>query len=163
MQMSNTVEYALRAVVWLADHTEKSHTSAEIAEATRMPASYLSKVLKSLSHEGIVSGQRGVHGGFTLARDPEGLSILEVVNAVEPVQRIRACPLGFESHGKNLCNLHRALDDVMIEIERAFASHTIGEMLTRPNRVKPLCGVLVNGKPPRQDLPANTGIRRSHT
>ncbi|MBB6431512.1 RrF2 family transcriptional regulator [Algisphaera agarilytica] len=159
MQMSNTVEYALRAVVWLADNPEESHTSSSIADATKMPSSYLSKILKSLSHAGIVYGQRGVKGGYTLARDPNGLSILEVVNAVEPVQRIRACPLGLEAHGKNLCNLHRTLDDVMIDIEKAFANHTIGEMLKKPNRVKPLCGLTVQGK---KSLPndRSTGIRR---
>jgi Rrf2 family protein len=158
MQMSNTVEYALRAVVWLADHPEDTHTSVSIAEATKMPSSYLSKILKSLSIAGIATGQRGVNGGYTLARDPDGLSILEVVNAVEPVQRIRACPLGLEAHGKNLCNLHRTLDDVMRDIEKAFADHTIGQMLKAPNRVKPLCGVTVRG-----DMPSagrSTGIRR---
>lgn len=158
MQMSNTVEYALRAVVWLADHAEESHTSHSIAEATRMPSSYLSKILKSLSHGGIVVGQRGVNGGYRLSRDPDGLSILEVVNAVEPVQRIRICPLGLENHGKNLCNLHRKLDDVMIDIEKAFAGHTIGEMLKKPNRVKPLCGVTVRGK--NAPSSQSTGIRR---
>lgn len=160
MQMSNTVEYALRAVVWLADHPDKVHTSSDIAEATKMPSSYLSKILKSLAQSDIVTGQRGVNGGFTLARDPDGLSILEVVNAVEPVQRIRACPLGLEVHGKNLCNLHRTIDDVMIEIERAFANHTIGQMLKKPNRVKPLCGVTVNGRKAIKSHSQGTGIRR---
>jgi Rrf2 family protein len=158
--MSNTVEYALRAVVWLADHPKESHTSSEIAQATQMPSSYLSKILKSLAQSRIVSGQRGVNGGYTLSRDPDGLSILEVVNAVEPVQRILSCPLGLEAHGKNLCNLHRTLDDVMIEIERTFANHTIGQMLSRPNRVKPLCGVTVNGEASRRPLAKSTGIRR---
>ena len=144
--MSNTVEYALRAVVWLADHTDHAHTSTSIAEATKMPSSYLSKILKSLAQAGIVTGQRGVNGGYTLARDPDGLSMLEVINAVEPVQRIRACPLGLRVHGKNLCNLHRTLDDVMIAIEKAFATQTIGKMLSKPNKVKPLCGVTVQGK-----------------
>ncbi|MEM8738461.1 MAG: Rrf2 family transcriptional regulator [Planctomycetota bacterium] len=156
--MSNTVEYALRAVVWLADHPEESHTSTSIAEATQMPRSYLSKILKSLSHAGLVAGQRGVHGGFTLTRNPDQLSILEVVNAVEPVQRIRACPLGLEAHGKNLCNLHRTLDDVMLEIEKAFANHTIGQMLKSPNRVKPLCGLTVKGR--KAIAGQSTGIRR---
>ncbi|MEM1108579.1 MAG: Rrf2 family transcriptional regulator [Planctomycetota bacterium] len=158
MQMSNTVEYALRAVVWLADNTEESHTSRSIAEATKMPSSYLSKILKSLSEAGIVIGQRGVNGGYQLIRDPDGLSILEVVNSVEPVQRIQACPLGLKAHGKNLCNLHRVLDDVMIDIEKAFASHTIGSMLAQPNPVKPLCGVTVNGKNAAPQH--STGIRR---
>jgi len=156
--MSNTVEYALRAVVWLADHPGEYHSSAEIAEATKMPGSYLSKILKGLSQEKIVKGQRGVNGGFTLLRDPDGLTMLEVVNAVEPVQRILDCPLGLEVHGKNLCNLHRTLDDVMIKIEQAFGEHTIGWMLKAPNKVKPLCGLTVDGNQP--SLRSSTGLRR---
>lgn len=157
VQMSNTVEYALRAVVWLADHPQDTHTSTSIAEATKMPSSYLSKILKSLSQAKIVSGQRGVNGGYTLSRDPDGLSMLEVINAVEPVQRIRVCPLGLKVHGKNLCNLHRTLDDVMIAVETAFANQTIGKMLKKPNKVKPLCGITVGGK--NASAGKSTGIR----
>jgi len=172
LQLSNTVEYALRAVVWLADNPDESHTSAQIAEATRMPSSYLSKILQGLSRAKIVSGQRGVHGGFTLAHDPDDLSVLDVVNAVEPLQRIHDCPLGIDVHGKNLCNLHRTLDDVFIAVEKAFAQTTIGGMLKVPNKSKPLCGVTLGGKEirkPRSKKTAkskaakssrSTGIRR---
>lgn len=156
--MSNTVEYALRAVVWLADHQDSSHTSSEIAEATQMPGSYLSKILKSLSRAGIVAGQRGVHGGFTLAKDANTLTMLDVVNAVEPVQRIHDCPLGLKAHGKNLCNLHRTLDDAMIAVEQKFAQCTIGAMLTMPNKSKPLCGLTVKGS--AELASRSTGIRR---
>ena len=47
---------------------------------------------------------------MTLAKPPGELTILEVVNAVEPIGRIKTCPLGLSSHGVNLCPLHRRLD-----------------------------------------------------
>ena len=106
-----------------------------------MPASYLSKVLQPLAKGGIVIGQRGLHGGFTLAKSPNELSILEVINAVEPVQRIKVCPLGIRGHGTNLCSLHRALDEVMQNVEKSFGSQTIGDLLTRANKSRPLCDV----------------------
>lgn len=146
MQMSSTIEYALRAVVWLADHADRPQTTAEIAEGTKMPPSYLSKVLQGLSRSGLVSSQRGLHGGFRLAVDADELTVLDVVNAVEPMQRILTCPLGISTHGKKLCALHRALDDILAATEQAFANQTIGDLLKRPNKSKPLCDLTVRGK-----------------
>lgn len=150
MQMSNTVEYALRAVVWIADRPHKPWTSAEIHRSTLVPPSYLSKVLRGLVAEGIVASQRGVHGGFVLAKPAENLSLLDVVNAVEPVQRIRECPLGLPNHGKNLCNLHRKLDEVMARTEEAFAACTVADLLQTPNASRPLCPLTVEKKAPRK-------------
>lgn len=138
MIFSQTVEYALRAAVWLADHGE-GQTTQEIAEATKVPASYLSKVLQNLRRAGIVHGQRGVGGGFTLARPPVDISILDVVQAVDPIERIRTCPLGIPSHGANLCPLHRKLDDAIGHVSGAFATTTLAELVAPRHRLKPLC------------------------
>src|SRR4051812_101829 len=93
---SQTVEYALRAVVHLADQAPAARTTDQIAEATRVPKAYLSKVSQSLVRAELVHSQRGVHGGMTLTRAPDAINILEVVNAVEPIGRIRECPLGLK-------------------------------------------------------------------
>lgn len=138
MIFSQTVEYALRAAVWLADHGE-GQTTQEIAEATKVPPSYLSKVLQNLRRAGIVHGQRGVGGGFTLARPPVEISILDVVQAVDPIERIRTCPLGIPSHGANLCPLHRKLDDAIGHVSSAFATTTLAELVAPRHRLKPLC------------------------
>src|SRR5688572_23892082 len=100
---SRTVEYALRAVVHLAYAAPNGCTTEQIASTTKVPRAYLSKVLQELCHKGIVSSQRGVGGGMTLAKRPEDLTILEVVNAVEPINRIQSCPLELASHGIRLC------------------------------------------------------------
>src|SRR5918998_6823233 len=96
---SQTVEYALRAVVHLAGAAPRAQTTEEIARTTRVPQAYLSKVLQGLVQAGIVRSQRGIGGGMTLARPPAELTILEVVNAVDPIQRIRTCPLDLSAHG----------------------------------------------------------------
>jgi Rrf2 family nitric oxide-sensitive transcriptional repressor len=137
--LSQTVEYALRAVVFLAGHARQPQTNEQISEATKVPAAYLSKVLQCLGRAEIVRAQRGVHGGFVLEREPEKLTILEVVNAVEPIQRIRSCPLGLKSHGVRLCALHKRLDDAYALVERAFADSTLADILAKPTRSLPLC------------------------
>ena len=77
---SQTVEYALRAVVFLADQ-KKACTTPQIAEVTKVPAPYLAKVLQSLSRGGLVKSQRGLHGGFTLALDPSQITIRRCLDA----------------------------------------------------------------------------------
>lgn len=138
MLVSQTVEYALRAAVWLADH-DGGQTTQQIAEATQVPSSYLSKVLQELQRAGIVHGRRGAGGGFTLAAEPSKISVLDVVQAVDPIQRIRFCPLGIPSHGIRLCPLHRKLDDAMGHVEAAFGSTTLAELVAPKNKLKPLC------------------------
>jgi len=95
--------------------------------------------LQSLTRAGLVQAQRGVRGGFVLARSPEELTVLEVVKAVDPIQRIKACPLGLKAHGVRLCPLHKRLDDAMAQVERAFADSTLAEILAEPTKSVPLC------------------------
>jgi Rrf2 family transcriptional regulator, nitric oxide-sensitive transcriptional repressor len=137
--LSQTVEYALRAMVHLANETPRGQTTDQIAKATRVPRAYLSKVLQSLARSGLVHSRRGLGGGIALTKSPDDLTILEVVNAVEPLQRIRTCPLGLAAHGVHLCPLHRRLDNALAQVEQAFGSSTLAEVLAEPTTSKPLC------------------------
>lgn len=136
---SQTVEYALRAVVHLASQSPRACTTEEIATTTRVPKAYLSKVLQSLRRGGIVHSQRGIGGGMTLVKEPDALTILDVVNAVEPICRIATCPLGLEAHGTRLCPLHRRMDQALAHVESAFGSTTLAEVLAEPSESIPLC------------------------
>jgi Rrf2 family protein len=130
--ISRTAEYALRAVVHLAAQTDESssQTVGQVAAGTRVPAGYLAKVLQNLSRAGLIASQRGLGGGFRLVKSAHDISIYEVIQAVDPIQRIRTCPLGLEAHGTNLCPLHRRLDNAMEMIEEQFRTTTIAELLT---------------------------------
>ena len=139
--MSQTVEYSLRAIVWLAAHTGDPQTTQQIAAATLVPAGYLAKVMQSLGRGGLVTAQRGKHGGFLLARPAGEVSVLEVINTVEPIQRIRECPLGIAAHCRRLCPLHKRLDNAMAMIEKAFCETSIAEVLAEPSKSRPLCRI----------------------
>lgn len=136
---SQTVEYALRAVVYLADQAPSACTTDQISEATHVPKPYLSKVLQNLGRSDIVRSQRGVGGGVSLVKTPEELTILEVVDAVEPIVRIVTCPLGLKTHGKHLCPLHRRMDEALAMVQEAFGKTTLAEILAEPSRSIPLC------------------------
>jgi Rrf2 family protein len=137
---SQTVEYALRAVIHLAHEAPTARTTAQIAEATRVPKDYLSKILQNLAKKGILQTQRGVGGGVSLTKSPEELTILDVVNAVEPIERYTTCPLKLPNHGTNLCPLHRRMDAAMASVEEAFRNSTLAEVLADPSSTSvPLC------------------------
>lgn len=123
--LSDASEYALRAVVWLAQEPGKPKKVREIATGTGAAPGYLVKVLQALAKAGILSAQRGVHGGFALIRDAAELSVLEVINAVDPVERIRRCPLGLKTHQEDLCPMHKRIDDAMAAIEASLSESTI--------------------------------------
>ncbi len=139
---SQTTEYALRAVIYLASQSGTARTTQQIAESTRVPTGYLSKVMQGLGRARLVQSQRGLHGGFTLARPAEELTVLDVIQAVDPIQRIRSCPLGLKGH-INLCPLHRRLDHAMKLVEEALRKSSIAELLAEPERTRgipiPLC------------------------
>ena len=136
---SQTQEYALRAVVWLAQHeSEGASSNTRIAEVTSVPTSYLSKVLQQLARGGIVQSKRGVGGGFQLARDPDELTVLEVVNAVDPIRRIKTCPLGLKTHKHTLCPMHNRLDEALEMVADALGKSTIREVMSSPGRPLPL-------------------------
>jgi Rrf2 family protein len=140
---SQTVEYALRAAVHLAYEDPSPRTTEQIAEATRVPRAYLSKVLQSLCQAKIVHSQRGLGGGMTLAKSPKKLTILEIVDAIEPLGRIKQCPLGLAVHGIRLCPLHKRLDNALAMVEKAFRETTLAEVLAEPTKSPPLCEVPV--------------------
>ena len=134
-----TAEYALRAAVWLARDPQKPRSANQLAEVTQVPRRYLNKVLQDLVRAGLVRSQPGPGGGYALDRLPEEIAILDVVNAVEPIGRIRHCPLGLRSH-TSLCPLHQELDQAFAAVETAFARVTLAEIL-KPGGITPLCDV----------------------
>jgi Rrf2 family transcriptional regulator, nitric oxide-sensitive transcriptional repressor len=138
--LSKTAEYALRMVACLASDAEQAASADLLCEQTKVPRRYLHKVLQDLVRAELVRSRSGPGGGYMLARAAEDISILDVVNAVAPLERIRHCPLGLPSH-TSLCPLHKELDQAYAATEDAFARVTIGELLRSESRIVPLCDV----------------------
>ncbi len=136
--LSQTTEYALRSIVWLAANGNQPRTTRQIAAAAHIPGGYLSKVMQMLVDAGIVISQRGRGGGFVLARPASAITVLEVVDAVDPIRRIETCPLKLREHAGQLCALHRHLDEALAMIRQAFAACTLADLLEGKG-APPLC------------------------
>ncbi len=128
--ISPTAEYALRAIVAIAQGGGEPVVTPRLVEITKVPPGYLPKVLQILRRAGLVHSKRGLGGGFTLARPAEQISVLDVVAVVDPIKRIERCPLDIDSHHTTLCPLHKRLDEAAEMVEKSFASTTIAELLT---------------------------------
>jgi len=141
--ISQTVEYALRAMVHLASLPPRQAVNSEtIAASTQVPQGYLSKVLRDLVLAGLVISQRGPSGGFVLAKPPGDISMLDVVNAVDVMPRIKRCPLNNPTHLR-LCPLHQRIDDALDLIEQQCRECSLLEVLSGPKRDPGQCGSFV--------------------
>ncbi len=136
--ISKTAEYALRAVASLAAGGQKALSADVLAEKTKVPRRFLTRVLQDLVSEGLVDSRSGPGGGYVLAHPMDDLTILDVINAVAPLERINACPLGLKSH-KSLCPLHAELDRAYAATEAGFAAVTIAQLLESTSSIVPLC------------------------
>jgi Rrf2 family protein len=141
--LSQTIEYALRAMIFLASLAPGEAVNSEkIAAQTKVPQGYLSKVLRDLVVAGLVDSQRGRNGGFSLARPAGKVTLLDVINAVDRLQRITRCPLGNPAHVK-LCPLHQRIDRALDHIEREFRETTLEEVLSTSRSAGDRCRSLV--------------------
>ena len=138
--LSKTAEYALRAAVWMAREPHQPQSAEQLAIRTKVPRRYLHKVLQDLVHAELMRSQSGPGGGYSLTRNPETITILDVVSAVAPLERIRHCPLGLPSHTK-LCPLHNELDQVYAAAEAALARVTLGQLTRSTSPIIPLCDI----------------------
>lgn len=88
----------LRAVACLAQDPDIPKSADVLAAETKVPRRYLHKVLQDLSAAELVGSRPGPGGGYMLSADADTVSILDVINAVSPLECIRHCPLGLPSH-----------------------------------------------------------------
>ncbi|QKK06996.1 MAG: Rrf2 family transcriptional regulator [Planctomycetota bacterium] len=138
--LSQTVEYALRAMSSLAYRPSELVPTPELAEITKVPSNYLAKVLQTLAAADLIVGRRGVGGGYRLARPPAEINLLDVINAVSPVERITTCPLGLENHGASLCPLHKRMDEAARLVIELFGSTSLADIVSGEGTPQlPLC------------------------
>jgi Rrf2 family transcriptional regulator, nitric oxide-sensitive transcriptional repressor len=137
---SQTTEYALRAMSCLALAPNQLVPTTTLASMTHVPPNYLAKVLQQLAASKLITGRRGVGGGYRLARPSDQINLLDVIQSVGSLSRITTCPLGLSNHGTNLCPLHRQLDAAAAAMIKMFDGVTLKQVIDTPGSVnKPLC------------------------
>ena len=128
--LSQTAEYALRAVLHLAEHsTDRPVAVGEIAEALDVPRNYLSKTLHQLSRAGIITPTFGPRGGFRLASRPDRLFLNTVLAAFGEAPE-RHCLLGrSRCRDSDPCRAHEAWKAVSGHIQQFFETTTVADLM----------------------------------
>jgi Rrf2 family protein len=125
--------HAVRAVVALAKLPEGAYAgAARIAREIGAPQNYLGKLLQVLAREGLVESQKGLGGGFRLARDPRDINLLDVVEPLEHVSRWSGCILGrAECSDASPCAIHNRWKAVRDSYLSMLRRATIAELVAK--------------------------------
>lgn len=131
LRLSKMTDYAVVVMGRLASRPDERQSAADVAEATGLPGATVGQVLKALGAGGLVSGARGAHGGYVLARPPQAISVAEIVTALDGPVAITACVEGADDPCavSSMCMLKGSWDAVNLAIEDALTSVTLADML----------------------------------
>lgn len=164
--LSQTTEYALRAMACLAHAPDRLTATPELARHTSVPPNYLAKVLQQLSAADLITGRRGVGGGYRLARRAEEIRLVDVINAVTPVRRFDLTPeQPTEGNALDLGPLYEQLDHAARSLISHFEATTLQDLIppreagfARARAESPANGSSANGAAANglNELSANT-------
>lgn len=131
IMLSQTAEYALRAVLYVAEHgTDRLVQVTEMAAALRIPRNYLSKTVHALVREGVLLSTRGKSGGFRLAVPANRLYVVQVVAPFGSMGEARHCLLGRpQCSDRTACAAHTKWKLVAERVAEFFRETTIAELL----------------------------------
>lgn len=134
--ISQSTEYALRAALHIAEHSDNGPVRVQdVARDLDVPRNYLSKILHQLGRSNVVTSTRGPNGGFRLAAPPATIPLARIVEPFEPnlVDGRRRCLLGREvCSDTDPCGAHHHWKRVAAEILDFFHSKTLADLLAAP-------------------------------
>lgn len=137
MQITRAGEYAVIGLLYLARQPQgRKVMIEEISQAEGIPQSFLAKIFQSLVHAGLVESHRGVGGGFSLARPPAAISLLDIFRAVEGVFALQKCVAEqpecvVSEHRLDTCALCAVFAEAQGRVNEVFARTTLAS-LTQP-------------------------------
>lgn len=128
--LSKSAEYAIRAVHHLAFSPHQGPvTASDLAEWVEAPENFLSKLLHQLQKEGVVESSRGRGGGFSVSREPSGISLAEIIEPFDRELLERHCLLGRpECRDDAPCAAHERWLEVAAEIRRFFRETSVEDL-----------------------------------
>ena len=135
MQLTNTTDYAIRIVCYLAIKKRRV-TTAKLASELKIPESYIPKITKQLKKEKIISASEGISGGYALAKNSEKISLFDVISCMESTMAISRCleKDGFCSRNyTDCCKVHQVLLDLQNTYNNRLENVKISDII-RPGK-----------------------------
>ncbi len=132
MIINQATDYGFRAVCYLAQQPQGEVVEAHtIAQNIVVPIRFLLKIMPSLIKAGIVKSQRGVGGGYMLARAPQEITLLNVLEAIEGPIRLNRCLIDPDYCSRNAaayCEIHDALADIQKKLSQEFDRYNFADL-----------------------------------
>lgn len=133
MQINQATDYSFRVVLYLSTLPRGEVVEAQtIAQTQCIPMRYLFKIMPSLTRAGIITSQRGVGGGYVLAKDPAEISLLDVIEAIEGPIRLNRCFIDehyCSRNGPPDCPVHQALAGIQQRLNADFNKVVFSDLL----------------------------------
>lgn len=127
--LTQTTKYALQALASMVDAPDEWHEVGRLSSDLGIPSNYLSKILGQLAKQGILESRKGWGGGFRIRRDPEKVSLDEVVRFLEGPEHARSCIFGFPvCSDAHPCPLHHDWERVRRSYEAMLADRTLADL-----------------------------------
>ena len=136
IRLSRISDYGIVLMACLAEQPAESQLSArEIAERTQLPLPVVSKILKSLTREGLLLSQRGPHGGYSLARRPDDINVVEMITALEGPIGLTECTM-HPGHcvQEASCHVRKPWQQINHVVRSALARVTLAELASLGSR-----------------------------
>lgn len=139
LKLNRITDYAVVVLAQMAREPERLVTAPQLAADSAVPTPTVAKVLKDLAREGVLVSERGVHGGYRLARPPGEITVLQVIRALEGPVSLTACVDGTEGlcDVESLCPMRGNWDRVNRAIRSALESVSLADMAIAPMRFDP--------------------------
>jgi len=146
MQIPRKIEYALRAMIHLADRPDGVARGIEIARLEHIPKYYLEKVIRDLMRRGLVRARRGPGGGYQLGRPADTISFKDIIEAVEGPISLNLCVEGGVSSSlQPACRMFRVWDEGQRVLIDVFSRTMLSEVASSRS---PLLGLTQPSTPP---------------
>lgn len=138
MKFSARVSYGLRAAMLLADRFGDGQVlGKDISEAEGLPPAYLEQIMGSLRRADIVLGTRGARGGYVLSRDPETISVSELIAALEGPLQLAECPKGASCCSQpETCVVNELYRDAEVALREVFDGRMLSDLLKRRQELR---------------------------
>ena len=133
---SNSCRYGIRAILYIASRQQGDEKTGlkQISRDLALPTPFLAKVLQQLAKQKILKSLKGPHGGFSLAKDPKKISILDIVRTIDGEEVFTNCLIHNTTctcvdKKKEPCPLHENYSKVRSELIDLFSSTTVHELV----------------------------------
>lgn len=132
MIFSKSSEYAIRAVMYICQHSKDEHrlNIKEIAREINSPEYFTSKILQQLVRQKIIASSKGPNGGFYISDNSKPISIYKIAEAIDGPEFFDKCILGLSKcSDKNPCPMHQHYVEHKAALKKVFMEKTIAEIL----------------------------------